>query len=157
MDDLMRTVAMGVALLCNGLLGGVFLAFACAIVPGLRRVDDHVYVTAFRAVNAAILNGWFLTVFLGAPLFAIAAVVVSPTGSAQWWAVAGLVCAIVTFVVTAAVNVPLNQRLDAASGQAPSEQASARRAFERRWNAAHLIRTATSVGAAGFLTIAVLV
>ncbi|MGO2932032.1 anthrone oxygenase family protein [Microbacterium sp.] len=153
MPDLLTTAAVAVAIICNGLLAGVFFAFARAVVPGLRRVDDHVYVTAFRGVNAAILNGWFLSVFLVAPILA-GVVVAVLDGPGRWWAIAALVCAIATFVITAAVNVPLNRRLDAASAHTAAESANARRGFERRWNTAHLIRTVTSIGALAFTTVA---
>lgn len=150
-------VVLAAALVSNGLLAGTFFAFSCAIVPGLRRVDDRTYVTAFRGINRAILNPWFLTVFLAAPLFAVAAVVFRPDGAGIWWPIAGAVAAIATFLITAVVNVPLNQRLDAAEVQTDAAMAAARLGFERRWNTAHLIRTLTSVGSVVFLVLAVLV
>lgn len=151
------TAVLAAALVSNGLLAGTFFAFACAIVPGLRRVDDRTYTAAFRAINRAILNPWFLTVFVGAPLLAVAAVVFSPDGTGIWWPIAGAAAAVATSVITAAVNVPLNQRLDAAEVQTGGDVAAARRGFERRWNTAHLIRTLTSIGAVVFLVLAGLV
>lgn len=151
------TIVLATALVCNGLLAGTFFAFACAIVPGLRRVDDRTYVAAFRAINQAILNPFFLVVFLGAPVLAAVAVVLQPAAAAGPWLIAGLVCAIATFGITVVVNVPLNRRLDDATIGSAGEQSAARSGFERRWNAAHLVRTVTSVGAAAFLALAVLV
>ncbi|MEU5977163.1 DUF1772 domain-containing protein [Streptomyces sp. NPDC047315] len=151
------TAVLTAAIVFNGLLAGAFFAFACSVVPGLRRVDDATYVTAFRAVNRAILNGWFLTVFAGAPVLAVVAAVLRPDGAATGWLVVGATCAIATFVITAAINVPLNQRLDAAAVDSPTALAEARRAFEPRWNNAHLVRTLTSVAGAVALTLAVLV
>lgn len=150
-------VALAAALVCNGLLAGTFFAFACATVPGLGRVDDRTYVTAFRAINQAILNAWFLAVFLGAPVLAAVAVALWPgAAGGRWLMVVGLVCAIATFAITVAVNVPLNQRLDAAATRTDEDAAAARRGFERRWNAAHLVRTVTGIGATACLAIAVL-
>ena len=57
----------------NGLLAGVYFAFSCGVVPGLRRVDDLSYVTVFRAINRSIVNGLFILVFLGAPIATVAA------------------------------------------------------------------------------------
>ncbi|WP_147918762.1 DUF1772 domain-containing protein [Ruania zhangjianzhongii] len=151
------TAVLAAALVWNGLLAGLFFAFACAIVPGLRRVDDHTYVTAFRAINQAIVNAVFLLVFLGAPLLAAVTVVLRPADVALPWLIAGLVCAIATFAITVGVNVPLNRRLDDAAVQTAAELAAARGGFERRWNAAHLVRTLTGIGAVAFLAIAVLV
>ncbi len=56
------------AIVTNGLLAGLFFVFTCAIAPGFRHLDDATYVRAFRAINRAILNGWFLLVFFTAPL-----------------------------------------------------------------------------------------
>ena len=151
------TAVLTAAVIWNGLLAGLFFAFACAIVPGLRRVDDRTYVTAFRAINQAIVNAVFLLVFLGAPVLAAVAVVLRPAGAAAPWLIAGLVCAIATFAITVGVNVPLNRRLDDAEVQTAEEARLARRGFERRWNAAHLVRTLTSIGAVALLSIAVLV
>src|SRR5690625_6898755 len=64
-----------VAIVANGLLAGLFFVFSIAISPGLRRVDDGTYVQAFQAINAAILNGRFLTVFFVAPIAAVVCVV----------------------------------------------------------------------------------
>lgn len=150
----MTTAILVGALIANGLLAGVFFAFACSIVPGLRRVDDIAFVTTVRAVNAAILNGWFLTVFLASPVLAGVAVAVAPDEVPVGWLVAAVVCAVITFVVTAAVNVPLNRRLAEAPIDRPAEQTAARQAYERRWNSAHLVRTLSSIAAAVALTIA---
>lgn len=157
MDALIRTVLLAAAILSSGLLAGVFFAFSCAINPAMRRVGDEVYVRSVRAVNTAIVNGWFLSIFVGTPLLAIAAAIVAPAGAAKIWAIAGLACAIVAFVVTAAINVPLNNRLDAASTRTANEYADARGSFERRWNSAHYVRTVASIAAAVSLTVALIV
>ena len=60
------------AIVANGLLAGLFFVFTCAIAPGFRHLDDATYVRAFRAINRAILNGWFLLVFFTAPLATLA-------------------------------------------------------------------------------------
>ena len=150
------TAVVAAAVVCNGLLAGTFFAFTCAIVPGLRRVDDRTYVTAFRAINQAILNSWFLAVFLGAPVLAAVAAVLWPGAAVgRWLVVIGLVCAIATLAITVAVNVPLNRRLDAAATRTDEDVAAARRGFERRWNAAHLVRTLTGIAATAFLAVGV--
>ncbi|AFR08519.1 DUF1772 domain-containing protein [Nocardiopsis alba] len=149
--------ALIAAVLCNGLLAGTFFAFSCSVVPGLRRVDDATYVTTFRAINRAILNGLFMSVFLGAPVLAVLVAVLRPEGAEPPWLIVGAVCSVATFVITAAVNVPLNRDLEAARSDTAADLAAARLGFERRWNTAHLVRTLTSVGAAASLAIAIVV
>ncbi len=75
--------------------------------------------------------------FLGAPLLAGAALATS-TSAARPWAIAGLVLAIGTVVITGALNVPLNDALAAGGSRADFETAWV------RWNVA---RTLTSTGA----------
>ena len=40
--------------LTTGLVAGLFYAFSCAVMPGLRRTDDAVLVATMTAVNRAI-------------------------------------------------------------------------------------------------------
>lgn len=146
-----------VATVTNGLLAGLFFAFTCAISPAFRRVDDATYVSAFRAINAGILNGWFLTVFFVAPLSALvnAGFVLWSGGSAPVILVlAGAVCSVLTFGITAAANVPLNRFLEQSPTGTIAEKTSARRGFEDRWNRWNLARTLTSSGALAFLAAA---
>ena len=84
---------LAVTLVANGLLAGLFFAFTCAVSPALGRLDDRSYVEAFRSINAVILNGWFLSVFL-APATAIAAAVVGGLGHRPSfsWVVVGAGC-----------------------------------------------------------------
>lgn len=157
------------ATIANGLLAGVFFAFAVAVSPGFRRVGDGAFVHAFRAINAAILNGWFLSVFMAAPLLAVASVLLH-----LWHGAAGAlalllpaaVCSILTFAITAIANVPLNQRLDrAVLDRAVLDRAAlntderlgrARRAFETAWHRWNIARMFTGIAACAFLAIALI-
>lgn len=150
------TTSLLIAIVLNGLLAGLFFAFSIAIIPGLRRTDDATYVRSFRAINAAILNPVFLLVFCLAPLFAVGAV-----GAVLWsggseslgWSIIGGVCSVLTFVVTASVNVRLNNALDRADVDTESQRLAARERFESRWNRWNHLRTLTSIGALVFLTV----
>ncbi|RRD07386.1 DUF1772 domain-containing protein [Arachnia propionica] len=138
------------ASVANGLLAGLFLAFACAVAPGLRHVDDAVYVQAFRSINRVILNGWFLLVFFAAPLTATAHALLETwqtdeTPPVSAWT--GAVCSVLTFAMTVTRNVPLNTQLDRAAVSTASEQHAARGRFEERWNWWNLARTMTSISA----------
>lgn len=69
----------------NGLLTGLYFAFACAVSPALQRLDDQSFVTAFRSINSAILNCWFLVVFFTAPLITVGCAVVAGVGWPGDW------------------------------------------------------------------------
>ena len=123
----------------NGLLAGMFFAFSCGVAPGLRRVDDRAYVTAFRAISRSIVNLLFLLVFLGAPIATAAAAALHLDGARQEvlaCVVAALALSLLSFAVTVLVNVPLNNRLDSTE---PVEEARA--LFERRWVRWNAVRT----------------
>jgi len=143
------------AIITNGIMAGLFFAFACAVTPGFRTVDDGTYVSAFRAINRAILNGWFLLIFLTAPALAVASVALHPLDNSDvsvYALLAGASCSVLTFGITVAVNVPLNRELDRASIRFVQDSNSARQRFERRWNRWNLGRTCTSIGALILLT-----
>lgn len=152
MPGWLPAAVLGAAALGTGLLAGLLWSFGTAVLPGLRRAGDDAFVAAFRGMNTAILNPAFLLVLVGVPVLSAAGVVVAGGGPALPWALAALVANLATLVVTAAVNVPLNHRLDAAPVATPADRQRARLAFERPWSRAHRVRTATGVlGAASLL------
>lgn len=57
----------------TGLGAGVFYTFQVSILRALGEVDDAAYVTTFQSINRTIVNPWFVSVFLGAPVLAGAA------------------------------------------------------------------------------------
>ncbi|AWB93227.1 DUF1772 domain-containing protein [Aeromicrobium chenweiae] len=126
----MAETLLTVAVVLTGLSAGLFAAFSYAVMPGLRRTDDAVFVQAMRAVNVAILNPVFGVVLVGPTAAAVAAVVAGWDSDARWWTVAGaLLYALGAFVVTAAVNVPRNDALAAGTADA----SVLRRQFEATW------------------------
>ncbi|MEB4614435.1 anthrone oxygenase family protein [Leucobacter sp. M11] len=157
MPALLLNPIMILALVANGLLAGLFFVFAVAIGPAMRRLDDSIYVHTFRAINSAILNGRFLAVFFAAPIAAVACAALHfwRGGSAPMLpTVAGAVCSVLTFGITAAGNVPLNNALERAPVHTEAQRRSARQHFEMPWNRRNLARSGTSTGAIVFLAIA---
>ncbi|MFG2061614.1 DUF1772 domain-containing protein [Micromonospora sp. NPDC048871] len=150
MSQSIRIVVLAGATFSTGLVAGLFFAFACSVMPGLGATDDRTLVGAMQSINRKILNGWFLSVFLGGPLLVVAAVLghFGAGGTVLGWLVAALVCHLVTFAVTMRSNVPLNDRLDAAgSVDASADLAAIRRRFEGPWVRWNLVRAVSSVAA----------
>jgi uncharacterized membrane protein len=140
-------VALAAATVAAGLSAGVFYTFQVSITPALAKVDDEAYVSTFHNINRAILNPWFLSVFMGAPLLIAGAV-------ALYWRedrpialviAVGLALQVATVLITGAGNVPLNDQLDKAGVVSGPAATAARVAFEASWNRLNAIRTATSV------------
>lgn len=139
-------ISLVLALLTTGLMAGVYLAFSISVLPGLARGDDLTFVTSMRGMNSAILNPVFGLVFAGPLLLGAVAVAVRlPDGDGIGWSAGALTLYVLTLVITAVVNVPLNNRLD--TTEPPGE---ARAVFEGpwgRWNAVRALVCTTSFAA----------
>jgi uncharacterized membrane protein len=94
-----------------------------------------------QRINQAIVNPAFMVVFFGAPLLAVVGAVLRTSTLT----VVGAVLAVATLVITIAINVPLNDALDAAPTATPTQLADARAAFEGAWTRANLLRTMTGL------------
>src|SRR4051794_26818504 len=121
-DDL----TLGSATLTTGLLAGLYYAYACSVMPGLARADDHTFVSAMNHINDAIQNPVFFVTFVGAP--AATALLAwrerrAPRSDRRWITIA-LGLNVLALVTTMAVNVPLNDPL-------PND--GDRDAFESAW------------------------
>jgi uncharacterized membrane protein len=144
MNDLLETLRGPVLLAATvtaGLQAGTYYTWACGVMPGLARTDDHTFTSSMNHINVAIVNPVFMLSFLGAPALAAAAVAAT-TGNARAWAIAGLVCALGAVAVTAMGNVPLNDALAAGGSRAD---------FETAWVRWNVVRTLTSTAALGCL------
>lgn len=125
-------VALG-ARISAGLIAGLYLAFAVAVMPALHGLGDAAFVDTMRRINVSVVNPVFLLVFFAAPLLAVAAAVLihSPLG----YTAAAL--GVITLVITVVANVPLNDTL--ATG-------GSRAAFEKLWVLFNALRTLTGIG-----------
>jgi uncharacterized membrane protein len=150
-----RAVSLIGATITMGLITGAFALYAHTIMPGLKKTDDHTFVAAFQATDRAIINPWFmLGAFLGALVFTIAAVITNRGTSALMWIAVALGLYLIAFIVTMAVNVPLNNVIkNAGNPDHIKDLAAVRERFdETRWMAWNLVRVATSTVAFGCLT-----
>jgi uncharacterized membrane protein len=150
----LRAISLLGATITMGLVAGVFALYAHTIMPALRNTDDRTFVTAFQSIDRAIINPWFITTaFLGALLFTVAAVVLNLGRAGLPWIAVAFAMYLVAFVVTIAVNVPLNDAIKAAGNPDHIRDfAGVRERFhETRWAAWNLVRVATSTGAFGCL------
>jgi uncharacterized membrane protein len=158
MLELFRGVALVAATITMGLITGAFALYAHTIMPGLGKTDDRTFVGAFQSMDRAIINPWFMVFgFVGALVFtglAGALHLSADVRSVLPWIAVAFALYLVVFVITIAVNVPLNDALKAAG--APdriTDLAAVREQFnEAKWVAWNLVRTAASTAAFGCLT-----
>jgi uncharacterized membrane protein len=148
-------VSLVAATVATGLSAGVFYTFQVSIVRALARVDDTSYVTIFQSINRTIVNPWFVSVFIGGPVLAAAALAAhwDVDEPVTWWLAAGVVLQIASVAITGAGNIPLNEQLDRLGVVSGEAATSARSDFEAPWNRLHLIRTVASV--AGFVAVGI--
>jgi uncharacterized membrane protein len=151
-----RGAALVAATITMGLMAGLFYVFSHAIMPGLGRSDDRTFVGGYQAIDKAIVNPWFLISFLGALVFTALAGVLHLGGDGRPvlpWIAAALVLYGVALAITFAVNIPLNNRIQAAG--APdriADLAAVRAAFEATWVRWNIARALTSTAAFACLT-----
>lgn len=155
--DFWRGGTLVAATLTTGLMAGLFFTFSVAVMPGLAQNDDRTFVGAMQGMNRSIQNGWFFLGFMGALLFTAAATFFHLRGGSSKalpWIIAGLVLYIVVLVITFALNIPLNNELEAAGGGHPdgiADLAGVRKHFESSWVALNHVRTIVNIAAFGSL------
>lgn len=151
---MLATGTLVAATVTTGLTAGLLYAFAHTVMPGLGRTDDRTFVGAFQAFDRAVINPWFLAGFLGGPALTLAAVLLGAVrGATLGWLLAALVLHLAVLVITMAVNVPMNNRLQAVALDRLVDLAAARRRFEVRWVRWNAVRTIAAVLA--FIALAV--
>ncbi|MFD1813151.1 DUF1772 domain-containing protein [Rhodococcus gannanensis] len=102
-----------VTLVLHGTLAGLYYAFSMSVMPGLRAVDATAAGEAMRGINRKIQTPWLFVPFLGAPVAALVAGFLASDPAAPWYFAAAGVNLVGSLVVTASINVPLNNALDA--------------------------------------------
>lgn len=155
MVELVRGATLVVATMAMGLIAGLFYAYACSAMLGLRRTDDRTFIDVMQRINIAIQNGWFILSFFGALVFtSLAAVlhVASGERSALLPVAVALVLYVVALVITYRVNIPLNNELERAG---PPDRivdpAAVRERFEMTWVRWNIVRAVLCTAAFGCL------
>jgi uncharacterized membrane protein len=149
---------LAAATVTSGLIAGLFYAFACSVMLGLRRTDARTFVNTMQQINVAIINGWFLVCFVGALVLIVAAATLQfgqDQRPALPWILAALILYLAVLLITGRFNVPLNNEL-AAAGEVDriTDLAAVRERFEARWVRWNVIRAVASSAAFGCLTLA---
>lgn len=155
-DNLSFALTLFAALGC-GLVAGVFYAFSTFVMNALARLPPAQGIAAMQSINAAVINPWFMTAFLGT---AAACAVLIVFALLRWHRpgavcllIGGLLYLIGTLLVTMGFNVPRNNAL-AALDPASAESASLWAGYVSSWTAWNHVRTAAALAAAALLIIA---
>jgi uncharacterized membrane protein len=135
-----RAITLACATLTTGLVAGVYYAYTVSVNLGLAAQPDASYVATMQAINERIENPLFFASFFGAALFPLAALAAHYSRrprSGRLWLIA-LACVLYiggSFLLTAFVNVPMNEELArVASDVSAGDLARARDAYEDPWD-----------------------
>lgn len=159
----LHTGVLLAATLSTGLMAGLFAAFSYSVMPGLARSSDHTLVEAMQGINKAIINPAFMLPFMGSiPLLGLAVFLAwrdhDHGRPALPWLIAALVLYLMAFVVTSAINVPLNDQLaNAGNPDHVRHLAEVRANFENRWVLWNNVRALLHTAAFASLTWALVV
>ncbi len=142
-----ETVAL---LLCLGAatIGGVFFAFSTFVMKALGELPAGQGVAAMQRINVVVLNLLFLGVFVGTAVLAVICVVASfflwDSSRSALLLLAGLCYGVGSFGVTAALNVPRNERLARMESES-AEAAAYWPVYVREWLLWNHVRTVASI------------
>lgn len=139
----------------SGLMAGLFFAFSTSVMPGLRRLRPVAGAEAMQQMNRTILNPLFFLVFMGTALLCVLLVIGAPLSGhagAVWIVIGALLYLVGSIGLTMVVNVPMNNRLDAAN-PLTDEGASIWADFLSRWTAWNHLRALACVASTAALTV----
>lgn len=135
-----QIISLG-ALTGTALIAGLLYAFSVCVMKALSNRPDAEGIRAMQEINRVILNPVFLLSFTGSALLAITILVSALIG---WGAVpsltilAAILYLVGGFAITAAGNVPMNNKLDAVE---PDKDTSYWRVYLKKWMALNHLRT----------------
>lgn len=137
-----------------GLVAGVFFAFSNFVMKALGQLPADQGVAAMQRINVVVLNPAFLALFVGtaavAGLCGAGAVLAWGSVRAALLLAAAVLYVVGCFGVTAAFNVPRNERL--ARLDPDSAAAAWWPAYQREWVRWNHVRTVAAAAAAAAAT-----
>lgn len=146
--DLFQTVATTTAAVCAGATGGVYVAFSSMVMPALNSRPGSEAIGAMQRINVQAVRPPFMVLFFGgAAASVVAGLTAGTTDTYGLVRLAGAVLSLASFGVTAAVNVPLNNRLARVAGAGDL----AWQAFEQPWTRANTVRGVLALAGAAAL------
>ena len=159
MSDLVPALTVAAAV-SSAVLTGVLFAFSTSVMPALAGRPPGEAMAAMQAMNRTILNPLFGLLFGGSALLCLAVAVTAPftddAAGAGWRLAGGVLYVVGVTVETMAVNVPMNDRLDAADPATPDGQAVWAE-FLPRWTRWNNVRSFLGVVAATLLVVSLAV
>ncbi|MBC7893181.1 MAG: DUF1772 domain-containing protein [Sphingobacteriaceae bacterium] len=140
-----------------GLIAGAFFAFSTFVMNALARLPPPQGIAAMQSINVAVINPWFMSVFLGTALacllLAVSSLLRWQQPGAAYLLVGSLLYVVGTFLITVVFNVPLNDAL-ANLDPATPESATFWATYVKQWTVWNHVRTVAALAAAAAFALA---
>jgi uncharacterized membrane protein len=145
------------SLLASALMAGFFYAYSVSVMRGLDATDPLAAALAMRNINTLIRTPVFFFGFFGALGFPLLTALLAPRRPVMLLALAGaLTYGLGAFLVTVAINIPLNDALAAATPTVENA-ATLWSGYTGPWTRWNHVRTLASIIAFALLTAAVVI
>jgi uncharacterized membrane protein len=151
-EDMERiaTALTFIAVMGSGVMAGLFFIFSVCIMAALGRLAPASGIAAMQSINVTILNGVFLSVFMGTAVISALLIVGwffswVPSGGVFVLA-ASLVYLVGIIGVTMVFNVPMNDALAAVQPDS-AEGAALWQDYLQRWTMWNHVRSLAGIGA----------
>lgn len=157
MTERIALIATFVAALGAGIMGGLFFIFSNTVMAAFGKLSAETGITAMNSINVTILNGTFLSVFMGTALVSVLLIVCwflgwMPSGGTL--ALGGSLVYLVGIIgVTMIFNVPMNDALAAVQPDSAAG-ASLWQDYLSRWTMWNHVRTVAGIGASALFILA---
>jgi uncharacterized membrane protein len=153
----LAVISASLTLVLTGAMTGLFWAFSVAVMPGLDGIAAGQAISAMQSFNQKIQNPVFFAIFIGAlfaaPVTGVLLLMLGQRPAAMLFFAAAAVYIVGAFVLTAAVNVPMNNALDAVVLPVGLDEAarlwSDYSARWTRWNTVRAVASGASLLIAG--------
>jgi uncharacterized membrane protein len=151
MKTALASVSAVLSIIMAAGMAGTFFVFSTGVMPGLNAARPGSAIDAMQTINQKIQNPLFVGMFMLVPVAAVAAGVFLLTMGHRSAAVLFFAAAVVYFagalVPSFAVNIPMNDDLDAVT--IPKHAAEAAKVwsdYSGRWTAWNTVRAVSSWG-----------
>ncbi|MEO0498751.1 MAG: anthrone oxygenase family protein [Pseudomonadota bacterium] len=137
------------ALIATAAVAGFFYAYSSSVMFGLNVVAPDVALKAMQGINAEVRNPVFALSFFGSAVMLIAATTImfmqGNTASALWFSAAAITYIAGGFVLTMAINVPMNEALALIDVSSLPDPAKIWVEYENPWTFWNHVRTGFSL------------
>ena len=155
MDSLVTALTISSAV-SAAMMAGLYFAFSTSVMGALRQQPQPSGIATMQSANEVILNPLFMVLFVGSTLSCLALAITAKLSDQPmpWLRIGAATLFIIgSFVITAAINVPLNDKL-AAVDPASAHGLDVWHEYLTNWTAWNHVRAASSAIAAVAMAVA---